>query len=183
VPVYGKVAYNDIYNGIDLVYYGNPQKLEYDFVVSPGADPSAIRLSFDGARSVMINESGDLVLSLASGEVVLKAPVAYQEKNGKHVEVESHYVKGDLGLVAFMVGSYDKSMPLVIDPVLSYSTLIGGAAFEFSNGIVVDGSGNMYVTGETEDHTIDYPITNGPTHNGITDVFVTITFSFLLTSQ
>lgn len=116
-----------------------------------------IRLSFDGAESVKINKSGDLVLSLKGGEVVLKAPVAYQEKDGKRVKVEraaiNRYVTGDLGLVAFMVGSYDKSAPLVIDPVLSYSTLIGGSGCDFCYGITVDGSGNMYVVGYTEDST------------------------------
>ncbi len=178
VALYGKVAYSDIYDGIDLVYYGNPQNLEYDFVISPGADPSMISLAFDGAQSIMLDESEDLVLSLSGGDMVLKAPIAYQEKYGKRLEVASRYVMEESGRVAFSVGPYDTSLPLVIDPVISYSTLIGGAADEEGQDIALDGSGNIYVTGDTFDaaildRTINYPDTDSSGHHGAIDMFVT----------
>ncbi len=171
VPVYGKVVYSDIYDGVDLVYYGIQQKLEYDFVVSPGVNPSVIKLSFDGAHSVKINNSNDLILSLEGGELILKAPVAYQEKNGKRIKVDSRYVKVDTNLVTFMIDSYDESTPLVIDPVLSYSTLIGGSNDDIGNGIAVDESGNMYVTGYTFDGMPDYPVTDDSMHSGGSDPY------------
>jgi len=149
VPNYGRVRYQDVYPGIDLVYYGNQRQLEYDFVVAPGADPKPIQLSFPEAREIRIDrESGDLELGYASSEVRFHKPVAYQIGDGKTL-VEARYVLKQGNEVSIAVGSYDVAKPLIIDPVLSYSTYLGGSDLDFGVGIAVDTSGNAYVTGST----------------------------------
>jgi hypothetical protein len=151
VPHYGQVRYSGVYPGIDLVYRGNPRQLEYDFVLAPGADPGRIRLSFQGARSVTLGPSGELVLHTAIGDLVQRAPVLYQEAGFERLPVEGSYVllrrEGEVG---FQVGRYDRSKPLVIDPVVLYSTFLGGPGQDRALGVAVDGSGNAYVTGFTD---------------------------------
>ncbi len=155
ITTYGRVTYDNVYPGIDLVWYGSHNQLEYDFVVAPGADPSAIRLSFTGAERVEIDAQGDLVLHLGGpggvspGSTLRQhAPVVYQEAGGQRQEVASRFVlEGQL--VRFAVGAYDVARPLVIDPVLSYSTYLGGSRTEAGHGIAVDGAGNAFVTGQT----------------------------------
>jgi hypothetical protein len=157
---YTDVAYENAYRGIDLVYHGDQQQLEYDFVVKPGASPGAIRLAFDGARGKSLDAQGNLVLHTSGGDVVEHAPVAYQTINGVRHSVASRFVIGRGGQVGFQVGRYDHSRPLVIDPVmsLSYSTYLGGTQVEYALAIAVDGSGNAYVTGET--FSDDFPTAN-----------------------
>jgi hypothetical protein len=129
IPTFSSVAYDDIYRGIDLVYYGtNQRQLEYDFIVAPGANPREIRLAFDGADRLQLDSDGDLILHAAGSAVRLAAPVSYQNMNGRQVEVTSAYVLGAGGELRFEVGSYDTTQPLVIDPVLSYSTYLGGTS-------------------------------------------------------
>ena len=128
VPNYGKVSYEGVYRGIDLVYHGNQKQLEYDFVVAPGADPRTIRLAFDGIRSASLDRAGNLVLHTSGGDVIEQAPVVYQEINGRHQAVAGRYVLQGNHQVGFQVGRYDHSKPLVIDPVLSYSTYLGATA-------------------------------------------------------
>ncbi len=173
VPNYGKVAYQSVYHGVDLVYHGNQKQLEYDFVVAPGANSRAIRLAFDGIRSASLDRAGNLVLHTSGGDVVEHAPVINQEINGQHQAVAGRYVLKGYHQVGFQVGRYDHSKPLVIDPVLSYSTYLGGSANDYGYGIAVDDSGNAYVTGLT-------PSSNFPTKNplqnknrGGSDVFIT----------
>src|SRR2546430_13887624 len=116
VPIYAKVEYIGIYPGIDLVYYGNQRQLEYDFVVSPGASPKDIHLSFKGARKIQVNANGELVLRTAAGEVNLHKPLVYQEIDGKKRELAGRYVfEGESG-VGFDVEPYDACSRLVIDP-------------------------------------------------------------------
>jgi len=175
VANYKNVKYNAIYPGIDLLYYGTNQRtLEYDFVVSPEADPTKIAILFDGASSLRINEEGALVIGVGDGEVVLKAPVSYQTIDGSRVSVDSHFVlKGERSVV-FAVGDYDVKEKLVIDPVLTYSTYLGGSGRDQGHGIAVDGSGNAYVTGQTG--SINFPTTASPiqgTNRGGNDAFVT----------
>ncbi|MGH2359940.1 MAG: SBBP repeat-containing protein [bacterium] len=150
VPTYARVAYRSIYPGIDLVYYGNRSELEYDFVIAPGADPSAITWAFHGARKVSIDDEGDAVLDTGGGALRLKKPVMYQERNGVNTAVEGHYVLKRQHQLAFHVESYDGSRPLIIDPTLIYSTYLGGTGNDSGNGIVIDAAGNAYVTGSTE---------------------------------
>jgi Beta-propeller repeat len=158
VASYEKVSYRSVYPGIDLVYYGNQQQLEYDFVVAPGADPNVIKLDFDGVKQIRVNDGGDLVLNTGDAEVRQKKPVTYQEVDGRRQEIASQYVLGESGEVGFEIGAYDRSQPLVIDPVLSYATFLGGNDSELVEGIAVDAAGNAYVTGNT--YSSNFPTKN-----------------------
>ncbi len=178
ITSYGRVAYQDVYAGIDLTYYGNQQQLEYDFTVAPGADPGVIRLAFDGAASVSLDTAGNLVLHASGGNVVEHAPVVYQDLGGVRQPVAGQYVLGKDGQAGFAVGAYDHSRPLVIDPVLSYSTYLGGSggytATDVGYAITVDQAGNAYVTGRTQ--STNFPTTKGAAQtslHGSDDVFIT----------
>lgn len=173
VPTYAKVTHHRVYPGIDMVYYGRQGRLEYDFVVSPGADPKAIKLAFQGASRMEIAANGELALQVAGGRVRQPKPFTYQEINGAKRVVPSQYTVRDRRL-SFDLGAYDHTRPLVIDPVLAYSTYLGGSGEDDGNGIAVDTSGSAYVTGETE--SINFPTRRGTfdrTINGNFDVFVT----------
>src|SRR6266513_84438 len=181
VPTYAKVHYRAVYPGIDLVYYGNQRQLEYDFVVSPGADPGRIVLGFQGAERLEINAEGELVLHAAGGAIRQRVPVIYQEIDGVRTKIEGRYVLKDAHRVGFQVAAHDPSRPLVIDPTLVYSTYLGGSSGEHGAGIAVDAAGAAYVTGTTG--STDFPTTPGaiqttyggggsyPFHEG--DAFVT----------
>ena len=176
VPHYAKVQYKDVYPGVDLVYYGNQRQLEYDLVVEPGADPDAITLSFEGVERLHIDAQGDLLLDTPGGEVRQHKPFVYQETDGIRREIAGSYALREGDRVGFQVAAYDASKPLVIDPVLSYSTYLGGSGedYFFGGGIAVDASGNAYVTGTTS--STDFPTANPiqPTFGGGNDdAFVT----------
>src|SRR5205809_625279 len=142
VPTYAKVEYRDVYPGVNLVYYGNQRQLEHDFVVSPGADPKAITLAFDGVDGVAIDGLGDLVLRADRSEVRLRKPVVYQDHDGQRAVIPTRYVLKAERQVAFEVAAYDATKPLIIDPVLAYSTYLGGTGIDDGNAIAVDGDGN-----------------------------------------
>jgi len=174
VANYKNVKYNAIYPGIDLLYYGTNQRtLEYDFVVSPGSDPAKIGITFDGASSLRINEDGALIIGVGDGEVVLKAPMTYQMIEGSRVSVDSHFVLKGESRIAFAVGDYSADKALVIDPVLSYSTYLGGSGWDEGRGIGVDGSGAVYVTGYTS--STNFPTVNPiqGANRGYAEAFVT----------
>ena len=127
-PPTAKSTEKNVYAGIDLVYYGSQRKLEYDFNVAPGADPKAIQITFDGARKLKVDAAGNLVLSLAGGDVKFKKPFAYQMKGDQKEPVAARFHLGDRKYrVYFAIGDYDTKRPLVIDPILSYSTYLGGS--------------------------------------------------------
>jgi hypothetical protein len=174
VPTFEKVVYRNVYPGVDLVYFGRQRELEYDLVLSPGADPRAITLDFHGAEQVEIDARGDLVLHTAAGDVRQRSPVVYQETgSGKEIVPARYAMKGP-HRVGFDVAAYDRSNTLVIDPVLSYSTYLGGSGDDFGAGIAVDVDGNAYVTGWTD--SLDFPTTSGSIQNArraSTDAFVT----------
>jgi hypothetical protein len=163
IPTYAKVQYKDIYPGIDLVYYGtNQRQLEYDLVVSPGADPNGIKLAFDGAQDVKVDAKGNLAIQVSGGEVTLLQPHVYQEIKGKKQEIAARYILNAqqasnapggrtavLVQVGIQVAAYDAKKPLIIDPILSYSTYLGGSDADLGHGIATDAAGNAYVTGYT----------------------------------
>ena len=159
VPSYGRVRYAQVYPGVDLIFYGTERQLEYDFVVAPGADTRQIQLAFSGARQINIARNGDLVLRLATGELRQRRPVLYQMVNGQRRTVRGGYRLHRNGRVGFRLGAYDRTQPLWIDPVLVYSTLLGGAGLDYANAIAVDASGAAYLTGRTD--SSDLPASNG----------------------
>lgn len=159
VPTYAKVKFHDVYPGVDLVYYGNQQQLEHDFIVAPGAAPTSISLGFDGAQKISINEDGDLRVKTGESEVVLKKPVLYQESGATRAEVVGKYVVKGKNRVGFEVARYDVSKSLVIDPILVYASYLGGSSGEIAFGIAVDSTGAAYVTGHTT--SADFPVTPG----------------------
>jgi hypothetical protein len=158
VPNFGKVEYQDVYPGIDLVYYGNQGQLEYDFVVAPEADPGAITLTLRGTQGLTLDGQGNLVLHTSGGDVLEHAPVLYQEMDDVRQAVSGRFVLEGKDQVGFQVGAYDRSRPLVIDPVLSYSTYLGGSVNDWGQAVAVDGSGDAYVTGFTQ--SSDFPTAN-----------------------
>ena len=159
IPSYARVRYAQVYPGIDMVFYGSQRQLEYDFVVAPGSDPNVIQIAFKGIEDAEINRMGDLQLRTAQGNLQLSKPIAYQEKNGTREEVSASYIRKGVSGIGFQLGDYDRSRPLIIDPVLVYSTYLGGNGFDQGYGIAVDSFGSAYVTGKTA--AADFPTTSG----------------------
>lgn len=150
IPTFGKVSYESVYPGVDLLYHGAKGALEYDFIVKPGADPGVISLAFGGTQSLKIADDGDLVLSTSAGDLRQTKPRLYQEgAAGRQEEVPGRFVLRPGNQVGFEVGAYDAARPLVIDPVLDYSTFLGGSANDFGWGIAVDRAGKTHLGGET----------------------------------
>ncbi|MGA2279766.1 MAG: immunoglobulin domain-containing protein [Verrucomicrobiota bacterium] len=149
LAMFAKVRVGGLYPGVNLVYYGNQQQLEYDFDIAPGANPLAIAMHFDGVDKISINPQGELILSLAGGEIRQPKPVIYQVIGGARKEIEGGYRLVDAHTVAFTIGQYDHSQPLVIDPLLSYSTYIGGDAGDTAWSVTLDINGNVYIAGQT----------------------------------
>jgi hypothetical protein len=160
VPQYARVRYSQIYPGVDLVYYGNQGQLEYDFQIGPGADPNSVQLSFEGARDLRL-DADDLVLETVDGSLRLEAPRVYQGTGSTRKQIDGRFVVLARDRVGFEVGDYDRSQTLVIDPVLSYSTYLGGTGTEFMPSITVDSGPSIYVTGATT--STDFPVTNSRT--------------------
>jgi uncharacterized protein (TIGR03437 family) len=159
VPTFARVRRHEIYRGVDMVFYGKDRRLEYDFIIAPGADPGRIRLSFEGADKIELDDEGDLLLRTAGGTVKQHRPVIYQEVDGVRQEVSGGYLLAD-NQVSFKVASYDRDRPLVIDPVLSlsYSTYLGGGGDDVATDIALDGDGAAYITGLTE--SANFPTRN-----------------------
>jgi Beta-propeller repeat len=149
LPTYSRVSYEGLYPGIDLLFYGEQGKLEYDFTLAVGADPRDITLKFDGASGVLVNSTGDLIVQTPAGNVTHHKPLVYQEETGGRVEIAAEYAMKGANQVGFRVGFYDRSKPLVIDPVLIYSTYLGGSLDDFGRHILVDNVGNAYVAGNS----------------------------------
>lgn len=167
VPTFARVKFAEVYPGVDVVYYGQQRSLEYDFVVAPHADPTAIRLRFSGAERLQLEATGALVLACGKQSLRMEPPVAYQLTDGQRQLIPSRYERNDAGEISFRLGAYDASRALVIDPVLSYATYLGSTARsldeeidfgDFSSAIAVDTAGNAYVTGLTFGN--DFPTLN-----------------------
>ena len=149
IPNFSRVEAEGVYPGIDLVYYGTQSKLEYDFVVAPHADPKRIRLAFDGISRVSTNSQGDLVLVTPAGEIVEHKPVVYQTIAGVNHPVDAKFRVSGRNQVRFELGKYDQSAEVTIDPVLVYSSFLGGTDSDAGNSVAADGAANMYMTGVT----------------------------------
>lgn len=172
-PTYGKVVYGEVYPDIDLAFYGHQGRLEYDFVLKPGSDPATIGVRFDGADGVALDKDGNLVLSLGAQRIRQLRPIGYQDVAGKR-PVPVRYRLFPDGAVGFDLGPHDPAVPVVIDPVLAYSTYLGGSGFDEGTSIAVDALGNAYVAGDAT--STDFPTTLGAFESAPgtpPDVFVT----------
>jgi hypothetical protein len=170
IPIFARVSYKEVYPGVDLVYYGNQRELEYDFVLAPRADPRQIELSFDGAQRLRLDADGNLIVSIAGGEVIERKPVIYQDIDGMRRRVDGGYALREGHTVGFKLAGYDHHGSLTIDPSLVYSTYLGGASNDEGNGIAVDVSGNVYVIGYTQSR--NFPTTRGAVQTTYRSTFV-----------
>ncbi|HVI72772.1 MAG TPA: SBBP repeat-containing protein, partial [Pyrinomonadaceae bacterium] len=159
LPNYAKVKYSRVYPGVDLVFYGNQNLLEYDFTVSPGADPDIIALAFEGIADMRVDDAGDLILRTDAGEIRQSRPVVYQQIDGARRVIPASYLVKGKNQIAFQIANYDRSKPLVIDPTLAFSTYLGGSASDRGDGIAIDSVGNAYITGSTA--STNFPVTTG----------------------
>jgi hypothetical protein len=172
VPQFARVRYENVYPGINLLFYGNQGRLEYDFQVAPGSDPRQVELEFNGAKQLEMKD-GALVIQSEGGSVRLEAPRVYQEIAGKQRAVDGRFVLRGANRAGFAIGTYDRSRELVIDPILTFSTYFGGSGDEHSTSIAVDGSFNIYLTGSTTSPNL--PSTTGilqTTLNGAQNVYI-----------
>src|SRR4051812_27445519 len=187
VPQFGRVVYREVYPGIDLAFYGKQGSLEYDFDVAPGADPNRIQLDLSGADKLQVDSNGDLVLAKKGRELRFQAPHVYQNSSTGKQNVSGSFVLAGNNRVSFKVGDYDRTRTLVIDPVLTFSSYLGGSGAEscgvIVNGsqtlpvahcpaIAVDGSQRVYVAGSTLSSDFPVPSGSSPALNGGADVFL-----------
>jgi len=156
VPTYARLVYHQVYPGIDVAYYGNPSRLEYDFIVAPGSDPSAIRVSFAPREAVTVSADGDLIVQTPGGELRQLHPRLYQRSFEGDTEVHGAYVSTGPAEIGFLVETYDHNKPLIIDPTLTYSSYLGGSADDSVSAIALDASGNIYLAGWTD--SVDFPM-------------------------
>jgi hypothetical protein len=174
IPIYRQVRYGSVWPGVDLVWHGTRRALEYDFVLQPGADPDRIRLSFEGSERPRLDRDGNLILTTPAGELIQHAPVIYQEGGAGRTPVAGRYVLKGKRQVGFEIARYDASRPLVIDPVLSYSTYLGSSSVDEAFAIAVSNRGEAFITGSTNTFTLDFPQVGAlDTSTGDTAVFVT----------
>ena len=175
LPTYQAVLYREAYPGIDLKFYGTGRQLEYDIIVKPGADPGQVQFQYSGIKKLALTQAGDLAITLPGGsELVQKKPIIYQEIGSRRLPREGRFqvarVDGNWRY-GFKVAAYDQAHPLIIDPVLVYSTFLGGSNADAGNAIAVDKAGNIYVTGYTQ--SADFPSLPLSAVLGPQDVFVT----------
>jgi hypothetical protein len=155
---YQKVRYESVYPDTDLIFYGHGRELEFDFILARGADPSRIRVRLTGAKQLKIDAEGNAVLHTSDKDLVLRAPIAYQRRADSRQLVSARYVLSANNEIEFEIGPYDTQEPLVIDPVLSYSSYLGGSNFDALLNVTVDREGFAYATGFT--CSVDFPTMN-----------------------
>ena len=180
VDNFARVAATGVYPGIDVLYYGNGRELEFDFVVAPGVDPQRIRLEIDGAESIVVTESGDLAANTVDGSLRLRRPHVYQDIDDDRQIIDASYVAtlADSGShqIRFQLGAYDPAHELVIDPILTYATRLGGDRLDDALDVAMDADGNVYLTGVTFSASFPGPGAAVPAvlgSPGESDVFVT----------
>ncbi len=174
VPHFARVRYAEVYDGIDLVFYGTSNRdVEFDFHIWPGADPDQIRLAFEGADQIRTEESGDVLLAAGSVQVRLKKPNAFQQSASGRREVAARYSVRGGREVAFQFDGYSEQEALILDPVLVYSTFLGGDRTDHALSVAADNDGHAYITGRT-DSGADFPIAGGaqPTYGGRYDGYI-----------
>jgi len=175
VPAFRGVRYGEIYRGIDWFFHADAKNaLEYDFQVAPGADPRTIALDFSGAKSVSVDKEGTLKIALGHGVVSQAKPTIYQKTKDGRREIRGGYVMKGGRRVGFQVASYDRALPLVIDPVLSYATYVGGDGDDAALSVFRDAGGRLYVTGRN--HSTDFPVESGfqAAPGGVSDALVAV---------
>jgi uncharacterized protein (TIGR03437 family) len=173
ISTYASVRYPQLYDGVDLLFHARAEQLEYDFELQPGANPEIIRLRWSGEGQLSLNDRGELRWQTAAGVAVQAAPVAYQTISGRRVPVEVRYELND-GVVRFQLGHYDRRLPLVIDPVLTYGSYLGGNRTDLTYTLAVDAAGSMYIAGSTQ--SPNFPLGTGAFQRelkGDYDCFVT----------
>jgi len=171
IPTYRRVAYRGVYPGVDLVYYGTAGRLEYDWELAPGVDPRLIQLQVGGTQGLRLDRRGALELPTSLGTLRQALPVVYQVVDGRRRDIGARYALTGTDRVGFDVGAYDPSQPLIIDPVLGYSTYLGGSGYDAGYGVTVDGAGAAYVTGSTD--SANFPTAGGQgAYGGDEDAFV-----------
>lgn len=177
IPQYRRVSYAAVYHGVDLAFYGNGEKLEHDFIVQPGADYRQIRIRYDGADGLSLSSNGDLHVKAGASEMLVRAPYIYQESGGSRIERRGEFVLLRKNEVGFKVSEFDPHLPLIIDPVLDFSTYLADLSL-YVRGVATDSGGNTYIIGET--FSSSYPTTAGAAQGACAscnsnkpDIFVT----------
>lgn len=178
VPTFAEVKYRATYPGIDVAYHGQNGRVEFDFDVAPGADPSRIVMGVDGASALNVNRDGDAVMRVGKNSIVLRRPNAWQTRDGLRHPVDVRYRAAGPNKLAFAVSGYDRTSALTIDPAITYSSYVGGSSAE-ANAVAVDTDGNAYIAGWADDActncTTPFPTTEGPLYaGGNTDAFVLV---------
>lgn len=167
------VLYKNLYKQVDLKVYGNNKQVEYDWIIRPGGCPEAIRYKYENVKSTRIDNKNNLRITTAFGEIIHRAPTAFQVIDGATVPVEAAFKITNSGIIGFKVCKYHKDHPLILDPLVAYATYFGGGDYDRGQSIVVDKEGNTYITGHTT--SLDFPIMNAVQDSyggGYLDVFV-----------
>jgi hypothetical protein len=172
VKHFDRARFIQVYPGVDVEYYGAHGQLEYDLLIAPGANPQRIAPHFEGVEKVALDAEGNLLLQFAQRQIVQHKPLAYQIQNETRVPVPARYVLKEGSRIGFQLGAYDRTKPLVIDPVLDYSTYLGGSSADTGASIAIDFQGRVYVTGITA--SVNFP-TSGSSSilRGNSDIFIT----------
>ena len=174
-PTFQAIRYEGVYAGVDLLFYGNNNELEYDFIVAPQADPRQIEMAYEGVKGLTVNTQGELVVALDDGELIQKRPIIFQESDGKRQYIEGKFrvnnpvQSDDTWTYSFDLAAYDPTRPLIIDPILSYSTYLGGSNHDHGNDIAVNAAGEAFIVGNTL--SLDYPVLNAYQSVGTIDYF------------
>ncbi len=188
IATYKAVVYKGLYKGIDIRFYGTNRQLEYDIIVSAGADPSKVKFAYEGIEDLGITKDGDLEIILKEGKLIQKRPYIYQELDGKRMEIAGKFnvqnkkfktknskllANNQQFIYSFQIASYNKDYPIIVDPVLIYSTYLGAGSKDYGHDIAVDAEGNAYITGHTDSANFPLKSPNQKANAGVSDVFVT----------